>query len=57
MNHHDTEGMTHRLDEYDGPNDGGCWDTYEEAQLRVLKKLIVKKRRWQVNQGFNPKNN
>jgi hypothetical protein len=21
-------------------NDGGCWDTYEEAQVAGLKKLI-----------------
>jgi hypothetical protein len=38
---HDTEGGTHRFDsDYDGPNDGGCWDTYEEAQVAGLKKLI-----------------
>ena len=39
--YHDTIGGTHRYDsEFSGPNDGGCWDTYEEAELECLKKLI-----------------
>ena len=38
---HDTIGGTHRYDSgFDGPNDSGCWDTYEEAELTCLKKLI-----------------
>ena len=38
---HDTIGGTHRYDSgFDGPNDSGCWDTYEEAELECLKKLI-----------------
>jgi hypothetical protein len=38
---HDTIGGTHRYDAgFDGPNDSGCWDTYEEAELACLKKLI-----------------
>jgi hypothetical protein len=39
--YHDTIGGTHRYDsEFSGPNDGGCWDTYEEAELESIKKLI-----------------
>ena len=39
--YHDTIGGTHRYDsEFSGPNDGGCWDTYEEAELACLIKLI-----------------
>ena len=39
--YHDTIGGTHRYDsEFSGPNDGGCWDTYEETELECLKKLI-----------------
>ena len=39
--YHDTIGGTHRYDsEFSGPNDGGCWDTYEEAELACLTKLI-----------------
>ena len=38
---HDAVGGTHRgWSEYEGPNDGGVWDTYEEAELACLKKLI-----------------
>lgn len=37
----DTIGGTHRFDSgYEGPNDSGCWDSYEEAELECLKKLI-----------------
>lgn len=37
----DAIGGTHRgWSEYEGPNDSGCWDTYEEAELACLKKLI-----------------
>lgn len=25
---------------FEGPNDSGCWDTYREAELACLKKLI-----------------
>ena len=38
---HDAIGGTHRgWSEYEGPNDGGVWDTYEEAELACLRKLI-----------------
>lgn len=38
---HDVDGGTHRLDsDYEGPNAGGCWDTYEDARLALLTKLI-----------------
>ena len=38
---HDTVGGTHRgWSEYEGPNDGGVWDTYEEAKLACITKLI-----------------
>jgi hypothetical protein len=38
---HDSIGGTHRgWSEYKGPNDGGVWDTYEEAELACLNKLI-----------------
>jgi len=37
----DTIGGTHRgWSECEGPNNGGVWDTYEEAELACLKKLI-----------------
>ena len=37
----DTIGGTHRLDSgFDGPNNSGCWDSYEEAELACIKKLI-----------------
>ena len=39
--YHDTIGGTHRYDsDITGPNDAGCWDTYEEAELACLIKLI-----------------
>jgi hypothetical protein len=38
---HDSIGGTHRgWSEYEGPNDGGVWDTYEQAELACLNKLI-----------------
>jgi hypothetical protein len=38
---HDSIGGTHRgWSDYEGPNDGGVWNTYEEAELACLKKLI-----------------
>lgn len=37
----DAIGGTHRgWSEYEGPNDSGCWDTYEEAEIACLNKLI-----------------
>jgi len=37
----DSVGGTHRgWSDYEGPNDGGVWNTYEEAELACLKKLI-----------------
>jgi hypothetical protein len=37
----DSVGGTHRgWSNYEGPNDSGVWDTYEEAELACLKKLI-----------------
>jgi len=37
----DNVGGTHRgWSDCEGPNDGGVWDTYEEAELACLKKLI-----------------
>jgi hypothetical protein len=37
----DTIGGTHRgWSDCEGPNDGGVWDTYEEAELACLTKLI-----------------
>lgn len=40
---HDSVGGTHRFDSgFDGPNASGCWDTYEEAELASLKRLIEK---------------
>ena len=37
----DTIGGTHRgWSECEGPNNGGVWDTYEEAELACLKNLI-----------------
>lgn len=39
--YHDTIRGTHKLDSgFNGPNDGGCWDLYKEAELACLKKLI-----------------
>jgi len=38
---HDALGGTHRgWSEYEGPNDSGVWDTYEEAKLACITKLI-----------------
>lgn len=38
---HDAVGGTHRgWSEYEGPNDSGVWDTYEEAKLACITKLI-----------------
>ena len=38
---HDSIGGTHRgWSEYEGTNDGGVWDTYEEAELACLNRLI-----------------
>ena len=38
---HDAVGGTHRgWSEYEGPNDSGVWNTYEEAELACLNKLI-----------------
>jgi hypothetical protein len=37
----DSVGGTHRgWSNYEGPNDSGVWDTYEEAELACFKKLI-----------------
>jgi hypothetical protein len=37
----DSVGGTDRgWSDYEGPNDGGVWNTYEEAELDCLKKLI-----------------
>jgi len=37
----DAIGGTHRgWSDCEGPNNGGVWDTYEEAELACLKKLI-----------------
>jgi hypothetical protein len=39
--YHDAIGGTHRYDsEITGPNDGGTWDTYEEAEAACIDKLI-----------------
>lgn len=39
--YHDTIGGTHRFDSgFEGTNAGGCWDSYEEAELACIKKLI-----------------
>jgi hypothetical protein len=38
---HDSIGGTHRgWSEYEGPNDSGVWDTYEEAEDACIDKLI-----------------
>jgi len=38
---HDAIGGTHRgWSEYEGPNDGGVWDTYQEAEIAAIVKLI-----------------
>ena len=38
---HDSIGGTHRgWSDYEGPNDSGVWDTYEEAETKCLDKLI-----------------
>jgi len=40
---HDNIGGTHRgWSEYEGPNDSGVWDTYEEAEDACIDKLIEK---------------
>jgi hypothetical protein len=37
----DSVGGTHRgWSNYEGPNDSGVWDTYEEAEFACLNKLI-----------------
>ena len=37
----DTIGGTHRgYSDFEGPNDSGVWDTYEEAELACIDKLI-----------------
>jgi hypothetical protein len=37
----DAVGGTHRgFSDFEGPNDSGVWDTYEEAELACLDKLI-----------------
>ena len=39
--YHDTVGGTHRYDSrVTGPNDGGTWDKYEEAENACIDKLI-----------------
>ena len=39
--YHDAIGGTHRYDSgITGPNDGGTWDTYEEAENALIDKLI-----------------
>ena len=38
---HDSIGGTHRgWSEYEGSNDAGCWDSYEEAEMACIDKLI-----------------
>ena len=38
---HDYVGGTHRgWSEYEGPNDSGVWDSYEEAENACINKLI-----------------
>ena len=38
---HDAIGGTHRgWSEYEGPNDSGVWDTYQEAEIAAIVKLI-----------------
>ena len=38
---HDAIGGTHRgWSEYEGPNDSGVWDSYEEAESACIDKLI-----------------
>ena len=37
----DAVGGTHRgCSDFEGPNDSGVWDTYEEAELACINKLI-----------------
>ena len=37
----DTIGGTHRFDSgFDGPNDSGCWNSYEDAEIACLQKMI-----------------
>ena len=37
----DAVGGTHRgWSDFEGPNDSGVWDTYEEAELACIDKLI-----------------
>ena len=51
--YHDTIGGTHRYDSNTtGPNDAGCWDTYEEAELECLKKLIEILKSKQITNNF-----
>jgi hypothetical protein len=41
--YHDTIGGTHRYDsDTTGPNDSGCWDTYEEAELEWLENKFYR---------------
>ena len=38
---HDAIGGTHRgWSEYEGPNDSGVWDTYQEAEIAAIVKII-----------------
>jgi len=38
---HDAIGGTQRgCSEYEGPNDSGCWDSYEETEDACIDKLI-----------------
>lgn len=38
----DNVGGTHRgWSDYEGPNDSGVWNTYEEAELACLNRLII----------------
>ena len=38
---HDAIGGTQReWSDYSGPNDGGCWDNYEEARTQSILKAI-----------------
>lgn len=29
--------------EYEGPNDGGCWDSYEECAIAAIERVLDKK--------------
>lgn len=38
---HDAIGGTHRGDSgYSGPNDSGCWNTYEEARIALIERIL-----------------